>query len=304
VFLHIDGGQLAGPIFNGPVFCEDGSPLQCNQPNRANRLHITPAPSGAVLPTLTSILPSDGAASGGTGVTLTGTDLLGATAVTFDGTAATSVNVVNATTVTAVTPAHAAGAVDVVVTTPLGDGTLTGGYTYSTTAIGQPAFGGVIGCLNGGAFNNLIAATADISASIIWGSDTILTGASSTTDGASNTATIVGTFGEPTPNAATLCNDYEVDSQGNTPCEAGNACYNDWFLPAGNNNTTSGQLFCLYTNRVAIGGFSQAGFPNNYWSSTEVLALFGYTQRFAGGSQTNENKTNTYPVRCVSEFTP
>src|SRR3989344_3047958 len=70
--------------------------------------------------TLTAISPTSGTASGGVGVTLTGTGLTGATSVTFDGVPATSVNVVNATTITAVTPAHAAGAVNVAVFTPAG----------------------------------------------------------------------------------------------------------------------------------------------------------------------------------------
>jgi hypothetical protein len=107
--------------------------------------------------TLSSVSPNSGSASGGTGVTLTGVGLTGATGVTFGGTAATSVRVVNSTTVTAVTPAHATGAVNVVITTPSGSATQTGGYTYQTTAIGQPAYGGTIACLNGG-LNNLIAA--------------------------------------------------------------------------------------------------------------------------------------------------
>ena len=72
--------------------------------------------------------------AGGTTVTITGTNFTGATAVTFGGTAATSVVVVNATTITAITPAHAAGAVNVVVTTPGGTGTGIGLYTYVTPA--------------------------------------------------------------------------------------------------------------------------------------------------------------------------
>ncbi|QXH44848.1 autotransporter domain-containing protein [Pseudomonas xanthosomatis] len=85
-------------------------------------------------PTLTGISPNSGSTAGGTSVTLTGTNLTGATAVTIGGTAATSVSVVNATTITATTPAHAAGAVNVVVTTPSGSATLTNGYTYVTPA--------------------------------------------------------------------------------------------------------------------------------------------------------------------------
>ena len=79
----------------------------------------------ASAPTVTSLSPTSGTTLGGTTVTITGTNLTGATAVTIGGVAATSFTVVNATTITAVTPAHAAGAVDVAVTTPGGTGTGT-----------------------------------------------------------------------------------------------------------------------------------------------------------------------------------
>jgi HK97 family phage major capsid protein len=51
--------------------------------------------------------------------------------VTFGGVAGTAFTVVSATSITVTAPAHAAGAVDVVVQSPNGNGTLTGGYTYS-----------------------------------------------------------------------------------------------------------------------------------------------------------------------------
>ncbi|MET9845715.1 IPT/TIG domain-containing protein [Streptomyces ossamyceticus] len=71
-------------------------------------------------PTVTGVAPSQGPVSGGTGVTLTGANLFGATAVRFDGVAATSFTVDSATQITAVTPPHAAGATAVTVTTPGG----------------------------------------------------------------------------------------------------------------------------------------------------------------------------------------
>jgi uncharacterized delta-60 repeat protein len=83
-------------------------------------------------PTVASIDPTSGSTLGGTSVTITGTGLTGATAVSFGGTAATTFSVTNATTLTATLPAHAAGVVNVGVTTPGGIGTGTGIFTYVT----------------------------------------------------------------------------------------------------------------------------------------------------------------------------
>ncbi len=85
------------------------------------------APPGA--PTVTAINPNSGPTAGGTAVTIAGTSFTGANAVTIGGVAA-PFTVVNATTITATTGAHAAGAVDVVVTTPDGVGAGTGLFTY------------------------------------------------------------------------------------------------------------------------------------------------------------------------------
>ncbi|MEO5974866.1 MAG: IPT/TIG domain-containing protein [Ilumatobacteraceae bacterium] len=81
-------------------------------------------------PTITTVAPSSGPAAGSTSVTITGTNLSGTTSVTFGGTAGTAVTVVNATSVTVVTPAHAAGLVDVVLTTVGGEATAIGSYTF------------------------------------------------------------------------------------------------------------------------------------------------------------------------------
>jgi len=77
------------------------------------------------------VVPNSGTTAGGTSVTISGTNFVSGATVTFGGTGATGVTVVNATTITATTPARAAGAVNVVVTNPGGlSGTLTNGYTY------------------------------------------------------------------------------------------------------------------------------------------------------------------------------
>jgi len=90
-------------------------------------------------PTVASITPTTGTVSGGTSVTIAGTGFLTGATVSLGGTAATSVNVVGSTSITATTPAHAAGAASVLVTnTDAQSGTLTNGYTYTTSTGGAP----------------------------------------------------------------------------------------------------------------------------------------------------------------------
>jgi hypothetical protein len=81
--------------------------------------------------TVTSVSPNNGTINGNTAVTITGTAFQSGANVTFGGSAATKLVVVNATSITAKTPAHTAGAVNVIVTnTDASTGTLTSGYTY------------------------------------------------------------------------------------------------------------------------------------------------------------------------------
>ncbi|WP_208408027.1 IPT/TIG domain-containing protein, partial [Variibacter gotjawalensis] len=87
----------------------------------------------AAAPTLTSVSPTSGPVTGGTGVTLTGTNLFGA-AVTFDGIPALSVSILSSTSVLAVAPPHAAGAVTVAATTLAGTASLTNAFTYVAAA--------------------------------------------------------------------------------------------------------------------------------------------------------------------------
>ncbi|MET9024106.1 IPT/TIG domain-containing protein [Nocardia sp. NPDC004168] len=90
------------------------------------------------VPTLTTVVPNTGPAAGGTTVILTGTNLTGATAVTFGATPATSFTVNSATQITAVAPAGT-GTVSVTVTTA--GGTSNGvAYTY----IAVPALTAVV----------------------------------------------------------------------------------------------------------------------------------------------------------------
>ncbi|MCZ2108968.1 MAG: IPT/TIG domain-containing protein [Dehalococcoidia bacterium] len=86
----------------------------------------------AAAPVVSSVTPASGSVLGGTLITITGSGFTGASAVTIGGTAATNVSVTSDTTITAVTPAHAAGLANIVVVAPGGTGTGTNMYTYVT----------------------------------------------------------------------------------------------------------------------------------------------------------------------------
>jgi hypothetical protein len=85
-------------------------------------------------PTVSSIAPPSGLTAGGTAVTIGGAGFQSGATVTMGGAAATGVSVVNASTITATSPAHAVGIVDVTVANPdTLSSTLSGGYTYFCT---------------------------------------------------------------------------------------------------------------------------------------------------------------------------
>jgi hypothetical protein len=85
-------------------------------------------------PAPTLISPTSGTTSGGTPVTISGTNFASGATVTFGTTAATNVVVVSSTEISATTPAEAAGVVNIVVTSSNGQsGTLTNGYTYTAS---------------------------------------------------------------------------------------------------------------------------------------------------------------------------
>jgi hypothetical protein len=95
--------------------------------------------AGQPPPVLSSILPAAGTPLGGTPVALTGTGFASGATVLFDGIPAASVVWHGPTSISAETPAHAAGAVNVTVTNPDAQGsTLSSGYTYDPDAPDLP----------------------------------------------------------------------------------------------------------------------------------------------------------------------
>jgi hypothetical protein len=123
----------------GPVDVEITNPAGLARLSAA----YTYVEAAAPAPAPTGLTPPRGDIAGGTTVTVNGTGFTRTTAVSFGGVLATDVTVVSDTELTAVTPAHAAGAVDVTVTGPGGDGVLRAAFTYTT--IETPGDGGTTG---------------------------------------------------------------------------------------------------------------------------------------------------------------
>jgi len=123
---------------------------------------------GPPAPTVTSISPNTGPSAGGTSVTITGTNLTGATSVKFGNTAATSVTVNSATSITATSPAGS-GTVDVTVITGAGTSATSAAdqFTYAAPALpptvtsispaNGPSAGGTSVTINGTNFTGTTA---------------------------------------------------------------------------------------------------------------------------------------------------
>jgi len=96
-------------------------------------------------PVVTAVSPGNGPASGGTPVTVAGSNFKAGATVTFGGAAAGSISVVNANQITCETPPHFPELVDVAVSNPDGQsGMLLRGYTYKseTASLSLPGIGG------------------------------------------------------------------------------------------------------------------------------------------------------------------
>lgn len=96
--------------------------------NGATYTYVTP------LPTISGFAPASGTTVGGTQVTITGTGLTGATAVSVAGVPAAAFQVLNDTTIAATTAPHAPTSGPVSVATPGGTAVSATNYTYVTPA--------------------------------------------------------------------------------------------------------------------------------------------------------------------------
>jgi hypothetical protein len=91
--------------------------------------------NAAAAPSITNVVASSGTSLGGTIVTISGSNLVSGTQVSFDTAAAAHVGVLSSGTIKATTPSHPAGTVGVTVTLPDGQSaTLANAFTYNAAS--------------------------------------------------------------------------------------------------------------------------------------------------------------------------
>jgi hypothetical protein len=121
-------------------------------------------------PSVSSVSPTTGSTNGGASVSISGSNFTGATAVSFGSTPATSFTVNGAGSISATAPAHAAGTVDVTVTTT--GGTSPTGASDHFTYVSPPAITAVApttGSTNGGTSVSISGTTFSGATAVTFG---------------------------------------------------------------------------------------------------------------------------------------
>ena len=219
-----DANSSSGPVFNtatsqgGTIAIYNGSVPPSGDPNTNGFVYTPPTnfsgtdtatfytsndgvtwqPNGTVTitvisvsPTVTGLSPASGGTSGGTTVSVTGTNFGGTTAVKFGSSNATSFTVNSATSITATSPAGSAGTVNVTVTTAAG--TSATGAANQFTYVAAPVANASSATVAHGSSSN------PITLNITGGAPTSVAVSTAASHG---TATASGTSITYTPNAA------------------------------------------------------------------------------------------------------
>ena len=100
----------------------------------------------------------------------------------------------------------------------------------------------------------------------------------------------VGTGGSKTSTADITCDSGAIQAAS----DYAGGSKTDWFLPS------VGEAMLMYINlrQVGVGGFAR----DNYWSSSELEAIYSWQQHFGDGRQTGNGKIDSYYVRPARAF--
>ncbi len=173
--------------------------------------------------------------------------------------------------------------------------TLTAALTIRSLAIGDSFAGGIVYQLPSGSTPGKVVNTTT-GINLRWSPSNSVVGVSETdgnaaSDGAANTAAIVGLYGAGSY-AAGYCDAYSVTNASGT--------YSDWYLPS------LGEMQTLLSQDTQQGG-PIPGIGGPYWSSTEVAASptsEAWLALTPSGLQPVGVKVGAFPLRCIRKFGP
>jgi len=159
--------------------------------------------------------------------------------------------------------------------------------TPATYTIGQAALGGIIAYINGGGSSGtsgFVVTSADLPPDYAFG----CVGVNIATD------TAIGTGQSNTNKIIAGC--YETGNAAHYVDNLVEGGYSDWYLPS------KDELNVLYSNRVALGGFS--GGPSNefYQSSSQADSIFVFTQNLVTGQVYTPGKNGPRLLRAIRSF--
>jgi IPT/TIG domain len=120
-------------------------------------------------PTITSFEPASATTSGGTAVTITGTNFQSGATVKFGAVDASGVNVQSATTIVAMAPPQAAGTTSITVTNPDVQSATANGFTYIVPAPAVTTVSPSSGPSNGGTIVQITGANFQNGATVMFG---------------------------------------------------------------------------------------------------------------------------------------
>ncbi len=127
----VDGALGTGASITTPLLTTGAHIITASITNAGGQQRSPTVSVTAVTLSIANSTANTGTSAGGTAVTINGNGFSNTTTVSFGGNPATSVVRTSITTITCVTPAHAVGAVDVVVTDGALSATKVNGFTYT-----------------------------------------------------------------------------------------------------------------------------------------------------------------------------
>jgi hypothetical protein len=168
------------------------------------------------------------------------------------------------------------------------------GVTSLTYSIGDVVNDGVVFWLDDTGQHGLVCAFSDYATSVKWGCNgTDLPNLQNVPYNGGVATGLGAEIGDGFNNT----NDILTDCPTAPAALAARSLGAQWFLPSAK------ELNQMYINKTTLEGVSGfTAFSNYYWSSTESGSNNAWRQNFYSGTQYNQLKNITYPVRAVRAF--